>query len=182
MFKELIAATARELNRQEIPYMVIGGQAVLLYGEPRLTRDIDITIGAGTECLPQILEAVTRLGLKPLPEDVPSFVARTMVLPAVHEPTGIRVDIIFSFSPYEQTAIERSRKVDLDGTEVSFASPEDIIIHKVFARRPRDLEDARGILLKNSDLDRTYILQWLREFDASFPEGDFEALFRQIAD
>jgi len=29
--------------------MVIGGQAVLLYGEPRLTRDIDITLGIGVE-------------------------------------------------------------------------------------------------------------------------------------
>lgn len=72
--------------------------------------------------------------------------------------------------------------MDLCGTEVSFASPEDIIVHKIFARRPRDLEDARGILLKNPGLDRTYILQWLQEFDAAFPEGDFEALFRQIAD
>ncbi|MGC9445266.1 MAG: hypothetical protein ACP5E9_10130 [Candidatus Methanospirareceae archaeon] len=44
--------------------MVIGGQAVLLYGEPRLTRDIDITLGLGVEHL-ATLEALTgAVGLK----------------------------------------------------------------------------------------------------------------------
>lgn len=180
MFQALMAAIARELARLEIPYMVIGGQAVLLYGEPRVTRDIDITVGTGTEGLPQVLQAVARLGLKPLPEDLSAFVARTMVLPVLDEQTGIRVDFIFSFSPYERAAIERSKKVDLGGTEVSFASPEDVIIHKIFAHRPRDLEDARSIVLRNPNLDREYIRSWLREFDASFMEGGFEKIFRDL--
>lgn len=41
MFKELLARLADLLDQKGIPYMIIGGQAVLLYGEPRLTRDID---------------------------------------------------------------------------------------------------------------------------------------------
>ncbi len=47
MFKELITKIGDALNRKSIPYMIIGGQAVLIYGEPRLTRDIDITLGIG---------------------------------------------------------------------------------------------------------------------------------------
>ncbi len=43
MFEHLLAKIATALNKAEIPYMVIGGQAVLLYGEPRLTKGIDIT-------------------------------------------------------------------------------------------------------------------------------------------
>ncbi|GJL55165.1 MAG: hypothetical protein NPIRA02_22970 [Nitrospirales bacterium] len=35
---------SKTLKRRRIPYMVIGGQAVLVYGEPRLTRDIDVTL------------------------------------------------------------------------------------------------------------------------------------------
>jgi len=38
--------------------MVIGGQAVLLYGEPRLTKDIDITLGKGIESLEKIKDNV----------------------------------------------------------------------------------------------------------------------------
>ncbi len=45
MFEELLKKIGLALDENAIPYMVIGGQAVLLYGEPRLTRDIDITLG-----------------------------------------------------------------------------------------------------------------------------------------
>ena len=45
MFERLLQRLSRELEARSITYMVIGGQAVLLYGEPRLTRDIDITLG-----------------------------------------------------------------------------------------------------------------------------------------
>ena len=48
-----------------------------------------------------------------------------------------------------------------------FATAEDVIVHKIFAGRPRDLEDVRSILLKNPDLDRTYVRKWLREFEKS---------------
>ena len=49
MFEELLGKIGRELDSRGIPYMIIGGQAVLLYGEPRLTRDIDVTLGMGEE-------------------------------------------------------------------------------------------------------------------------------------
>ena len=49
MFEEILAALSRVLQKRSIPYMVIGGQAVLLYGEPRVTRDIDITLGVGMQ-------------------------------------------------------------------------------------------------------------------------------------
>ncbi len=43
MFEHLLAKIATALNKAEIPCMVIAGQAVLLYGERRLTKGIDIT-------------------------------------------------------------------------------------------------------------------------------------------
>jgi hypothetical protein len=45
MFTELLERLAHAFDEARLPYMIIGGQAVLLYGEPRLTRDIDITLG-----------------------------------------------------------------------------------------------------------------------------------------
>ncbi|OGW29642.1 MAG: hypothetical protein A2X59_12845 [Nitrospirae bacterium GWC2_42_7] len=93
-----------------------------------------------------------------------------MVLPAINLATGIRVDFIFSFTPYETNAIQRSKKISILGQDVCFASPEDVIIHKVFAGRPRDIEDARIIILKNAELDYSYIRHWLEEFDLSSDE------------
>jgi hypothetical protein len=160
--------------------MIIGGQAVLLYGEPRLTKDIDITLGINIDRLDDLLSIVKGLSLAPLPEDVPSFVQKTMVLPVLERSTGIRVDFIFSFTPYETQAIGRAKRIILSGQEVCFTSPEDLILHKIFAGRPRDLEDVRILILKNPGIDVPYIRQWLREFDAAVQEKGFLDTFENI--
>ena len=180
MFEELIARIASVFNAARIPYMIIGGQAVLLYGTPRMTRDIDITLGVATDGLEDVVTAVHTAGLKILPEDYRSFVGRTWVLPTKDEITGIRVDLIFSFTPYEREAIERAGAVSLRGTSVRFASLEDVIIHKVFAGRPRDLEDVRSIVLKNPHFDTRYISDWLEKFDQSVEGGAFLNQFKEI--
>nr|CBX31514.1 hypothetical protein N47_E50260 [uncultured Desulfobacterium sp.] len=169
------------LEKAEIPYMIIGGQAVLLYGEPRLTRDIDITLGVNIDRLENILAIVQHLFLKPLPEDISAFVRQTMVLPTSDETTGIRVDFIFSFSPYESRAIRRAKKIKILNQNVCFASVEDLIIHKIFAGRPRDIEDVRSVVMKNPAIDINYIEKWLKDFDASTDEKIFLDSFRKIA-
>lgn len=170
MFLKLIAKIARYLENNNIPYMIIGGQAVLLYGEPRLTRDIDITLGVDIDRLDTLMQINKEISLNILPEDPISFVKETMVLPAQDNLTGIRVDFIFSFTPYESHAIERGRKIKILDQYVCFASPEDLIIHKIFSGRPRDLEDARIVLIKNPDMDCRYIEKILIGFGDS-PEG-----------
>lgn len=46
-FPRLLSRLTRELDGEEIGFMLIGGQAVLLHGRPRLTEDIDVTLAAG---------------------------------------------------------------------------------------------------------------------------------------
>lgn len=180
MFEELLTKLGKTLKRYHIPYMIIGGQAVLLYGDPRLTKDIDITLGTGTEALDELLKVIKEIPLQPIPENIIDFVNRTMVLPAIHKETGIRVDFIFSFTPYEHQAIERAVKVSIGNEEIAFASPEDLVIHKIFSGRPRDLEDVKGVLLKNSRIDINYIEKWLREFDCALQGENFLDKFRKL--
>lgn len=181
MFQELLARIARELDRAEIAYMVIGGQAVLLYGEPRLTRDIDITVGLDPGGLARILKVVRRLGLRVLVDPAEPFVRDTLVLPCLEETSQIRVDIVFSFSAFEQAALERAHPQPIGGTTVRFASLEDLVIHKIVAGRPRDLEDVRVLLLKNPGFDREQIEHWLRLFDESLA-ARYLATFHSIVD
>jgi len=54
MFQALLVRLARALEAAGIPYMVIGGQAVLLHGEPRLTREIDVTLGVDSSELARV--------------------------------------------------------------------------------------------------------------------------------
>jgi len=172
MFEKLLKNIASALFKKDIPYMIIGGQAVLLYGEPRLTRDIDVTLGVGVEKLPLVLDAVKVLNLKVLPSDPQDFVKRSWVLPVMDGKTKIRIDFIFSYTFYEQQAIKRGKDVRIDRRKVRFASVEDVIIHKIFAGRPRDIDDVKSIIIKNRDINKKYIRSWLKEFEsASSEEG-----------
>ncbi|MBW1778901.1 MAG: nucleotidyl transferase AbiEii/AbiGii toxin family protein, partial [Deltaproteobacteria bacterium] len=177
----LLIRVARVLSGADLPYMIIGGQAVLLYGTPRLTRDIDVTLGVGVDEMERVLKAVERIGLEIIPEDFEAFVKKTFVLPAKDSSTGIRIDLIFSFSLYEKQAIERAQPVFFDDTAVMFASLEDVIIHKIFAGRARDMEDVATIMVKNPGYDRDYIQKWLKEFDRSMETNEFSGRFQEIS-
>ncbi|MBW2000387.1 MAG: nucleotidyltransferase, partial [Deltaproteobacteria bacterium] len=174
----LLTKVARHLDRVCIPYMLIGGQAVLLYGEPRLTRDVDVTLGIDLEGLPDLLQVVPEMDLRVLVEDVEQFVGKTWVLPTLDPTTQMRVDFIFSWTDYERQAIARARVVDVEGFPVRFATAEDLIIHKIFSGRPRDLEDVRTILLKQ-DVDISEVERWLTAFSQSTGE-DFLSLFQAV--
>lgn len=165
MLEQILEGMAREFDRRAIPYMLIGGQAVLIYGEPRLTRDIGVTIGGGPDRLDTILQAAAACGWKVLAKSPEAFVRDTMVLPCLEQASGMRIDIMFSLTRYERQAIQRAPRVQIGKAEVRFASAEDVIIHKIFAGRPRDMDDVKGILLKQPALDRKYIDHWLKELD-----------------
>ena len=180
-FEGLIAAISRELEVLHIPFMLIGGQAVLLHGEPRLTADVDITLGVSPEALADVLAAARAAKLSILPEDPFAFVRDTFVLPVSQPETGIRVDLIFSTTSYEAQAIDRAVRASVGGREVPFASVEDLLLHKLFAGRPRDMEDVAGVLRRKSELiDWEYVERWAAEF-ATIPGRDaLPDLVRQL--
>lgn len=170
MIEELIKKIAQRLDKDNIPYMIIGGQAVLLYGTPRLTRDIDITLGVDTDKFPLIEKICENLGLEVLPENAEDFAAETKVLPAEEPESRVRVDFIFSFTPYEAQAIERAKDILMNGYPVKFASCEDVIVHKMLAARAVDEEDVKNILIKNrNSIDLKYVRSWLSEL-SEIPE------------
>ena len=178
MFEKLLVSIAKQFDKNNIPYIIIGGQAVLLYGEPRLTKDIDITIGLNIDMVDKIVKIMQEISLKPLPKDIHQFVKQTMVLPLIEPGSGTRVDVIFSFSQFEQEALKRANVVTIKNTGVRYASLEDMIIFKVFSGRPRDIEDARKILVKNKNADIKFIKEQLKIL--SFEEKDLLEDFNQI--
>ena len=154
MYQTLLAKLGRALD----------SEAVLLHGEPRLTRDIDITLGVDASELKRVRTVMERIGLTPSVADVEAFVRTTNVLPVSDPATAIRVDLIFSFTPYELEAIRRAVGVVFEDVTVRFASAEDLIIHKLVAGRARDIEDVAGLLARNPSLDETYLARWLASF------------------
>jgi hypothetical protein len=53
-------------------------------------------------------------------------------------------------------------------------------IYKVFAGRPRDLDDIRSILLKIPSVGLPYIEKWLAEFDKSLSDAGLLKKFKEI--
>ncbi|MEP0547074.1 MAG: hypothetical protein ABJF88_09085 [Rhodothermales bacterium] len=107
-FDHLLSRLAEAFGAVGLPYRVIGGQAVLLYGEPRVTQDIGVTIGAAPDRLPDVLAALTGVGFQALVDT--AFVEETLVLLCEDSDSRIRVDVIFSFSGYEQEALRRAAR------------------------------------------------------------------------
>lgn len=165
IFHKLLGKIAKAFDLHRLPYMLIGGQAVLQYGRPRLTEDIDVTLGVDSSSLSVVVEAVSEIPLSPRVRDVESIVKKTNVLPLVDPESGVKVDCIFSFLPYERQAINRANRIAVSGQTVRVAAVEDVIIHKLVAGRPRDIEDVVGIVnLSGTHINREYLFSWLDRF------------------
>jgi predicted nucleotidyltransferase len=161
----LLASLTRALEARGLPFMLIGGQAVLVHGTPRLTEDVDVTLAADPSRLPDVLTACADAGLTPLPEDPVAFVHDTFVLPARHAASGLRTDFVFSTTAYEREAIARSIRIVVEGVAVPVATAEDLLLHKLFAGRPRDIEDAESVVRRSGpSMDWVYVERWARTF------------------
>lgn len=183
VFEALMAKISAALEQNRIPYMIIGGQAVLVHGEPRFTGDIDITLGVDTDQLENVKRLARELALEPIQGMTDDFVKRNALLTVEEKKTGLAVDFMFSFLPYERQAIERGKEVAIGSAKVRFATAEDTIIHKLFAGRPLDIEDVRGILNLKRDLDKPYLRQWLKQFSGVAGKDlikEFEAIEAEV--
>ncbi len=143
---------------------LIGGVAVSLLGRPRMTRDVDGIMLLDDVPVETYLHAALQEGIEPRIEDVIAFFEQNKVLLLRHSGSGIEVDVSVGLLPFEQEAFERSALVRLGGESFRVPAPEDLIVLKAVARRPKDYEDIRGILAAHPKLDRDRVDQWVREF------------------
>jgi hypothetical protein len=161
-----LADLASWLAGEGITFALIGGLAVSVRGEPRLTVDIDATIAGDVEVGLRLARQLTSSPFEPLFDGVEEVVATAFILPIRHRATAVKVDLALGLTGFEQGALERSRMEQVAGTLVPVVSAEDLLLMKALAGRPRDLEDLRGILIRQGekmDLNRARTLA--RELD-----------------
>ena len=163
--EETLAALTRVLELHHIDYMIIGGLANAVWGEPRATLDIDVTVSADSSDAARIA-ALLDSDFRVLVQDPVAFVDETSVLP-LESHTGVRVDMIFGLLPFEREAIARANPVGVAGREIRFCTPEDLILLKIISRRPRDQADVQGILNRRvRELDLEYLEPRIKELSA----------------
>lgn len=128
-------------------YCLIGGVAVQRWGNPRFTRDIDVTLltGFGDEAsfLDRLLEE-----LQPRFDNAREFALAHRVLLA-RTPSGVEVDVALGALPFEERTVDRSTLWTLrPDIALTTCSAEDLVVHKVFAGRETDWADVEGVLLR----------------------------------
>ena len=94
------------LDRLRVPYMLIGGLAVSLWGEPRSTLDVDVTIWVESENFEHTISEIGKL-LNVLPKEPISFVRSTRVLPCMSS-QQVKIDVIFAALEEERRSSGRS--------------------------------------------------------------------------
>lgn len=154
--EQTLGLLAALLDRLRIPYMVIGGLANAVWGQPRATLDIDATVWVRDADIPAAVAELAAT-FRVLVESPVEFIGRTRVLPLESE-AGVRIDVIFGLLPFEEEAIGRAVLVPVAGSPVRFCTAEDLILHKIVSERPQDRSDVRGIVRRRlPSLDLGYL-------------------------
>ena len=104
------------------------------------------------------------------------FIRRTRVLPLVHVATGMPVDIVLAGPGLEQEFLANARDLSMAGVNVPVISPEDLIVTKILAGRPKDMDDVDGILRGQlPSLDLTAPRRFLALLEEALARDDLHA-------
>lgn len=131
----------KSLNSHHVEYLLIGGVAVIAYGFPRTTKDIDIYINPTLENAERCLAALEEYGFGTVALTTAKKVAETEV--TIFN-DFLRVDVLTRVKGIQfDTAWQRKVFFEVDQVCIPALSKEDLISSKQAAGRPGDLEDVK---------------------------------------
>ena len=164
---ELLRYLTDVLESLGVEYMIGGSQASMYYGEPRLTRDIDVVVDLHPSHLPAFLGRFPSDEFYVDGETAREAVERGRQFNIIHPGSGLKIDVYVNpDTPYDRTRLARRQKLPLlAGVEAYFARPEDVILYKLIYSQESGselpLRDVLGILsVSGPELDEAYIEEW----------------------
>ncbi len=174
------------LDSRGIRFCFIGGFAVQRHGEPRVTRDVDVSVLTGLGNEGPVIEALMA-GFQARRPDAREFALRARVL-LLRNDEDIGIDATLTALPYEAEIIDRSSPFEFaPGVMLRTCSAEDLLVLKVFAGRPIDWRDVEMILRRHgrAGLDHEYVDARLAPLVEAKGEpellAEFERLRRRFA-
>ena len=127
----------------KVEFLVVGGQAVIAHGYPRMTKDLDLWVQPTTDNGEKVIAALTSFGAVPGVEAA-AFERPETMLVLGREP--FRVDILTDIPGVKfHEAWQRRTSVVLDGTELPLISRVDLIKNKKTVGRPQDIADVAAL-------------------------------------
>lgn len=127
-------------------FCFIGAVALQRWGEPRFTRDVDLTLLCAYGNEPQ---AVDRLfaAFPPRVPDARAFALQHRVV-LLKSATGIPIDVALGAIPFEERCVDRATPFDFGIASLLTCSAEDLIVLKAFAARPQDWVDIESVAVR----------------------------------
>jgi len=159
-------------------WYLFGAQAVIIWGRPRLTTDVDVTVEIASGATEEFVSALASAGFHLTEEFSGEFVRSTRVLPFSHISTGMPLDVVLAGPGLEEQFLERAHLVAVAGVPVPVISPEDLVVTKTLAGRAKDLEDIRGIVqARAASLDLEYVRRTLALLEEALGQSDLTPTF-----
>ncbi len=164
-----------ELNQSDVQYLLMGGQACVLYGAAEFSRDTDIAVLSEADNLRQLAVALDRLKAEPIA--VPPFESKYLLRGhAVHfrcrhpETAGVRVDVMSvmrGVAPFSELWRRRTTLEYDAGMRIELLSLPDLVCAKK-TQRDKDWPMLRRLVeahfFGNRENPRpAQIAFWLRE-------------------
>jgi len=148
------------LNKNQFQYFVTGSVASIVYGEPRLTHDIDLVIFLHEKEVDKFVKAFPPKEFYCPPEEIIRTELKREVrghFNLIHHETGFKADIYFAGKEeLHLWALKNKQQIDLVGITINVAPPEYVIIKKLEffkeGRAQKHLIDIQGILLNSKDI------------------------------
>jgi hypothetical protein len=156
------------LESNGVPYVVMGGIAVSIWAIPRATFDVDLTLAVDDEGLAGFFRLAKDSGFE---VDAPFETGFKDVLAGMEKvrlewwtaaSRRVEVDVFLVTTSYQEAAFGRRVRARIANRHAWVLSPADLILHKLVARRPKDLADVQNILSIQGLSDESYLREWGR--------------------
>lgn len=164
---ELLRRIVETLESLDLPYLITGSIATILYGEPRFTNDIDVVVQLPAKRINALVEAFPGDEFHLDPERIRQAVAAKSQFNILHPASGLKIDVMIpAMDAFDRSRFSRAARVHpADDYEATFASPEDVIVKKMqfysAGGSDRHLRDIAGVLrISSAEIDRDYVTDW----------------------
>jgi hypothetical protein len=151
-------------EKQGWRFCIIGGLALLRWGQPRFTQDVDVTLITGFGGENDFIDPFLNSGYRGRIADAAEFARRNRVL-LISSPNGIPIAVALAGQPFEEEVVDRSSVFEYTaGCALRTCSAEDLIVLKLFAFRSRDVLDVETVAVRQrGELDWNYVHTHLQE-------------------
>ncbi len=150
--------------------MLVGSLASGVYGQPRLTHDIDVVVELGVGQVARLCQAFPAPEYYVSEKAAQEAVATTGQFNVIHPASGNKIDFIIARrDPWGRSQIIRRRREQiLPGRDGYTAAPEDVILGKLWyyheGRSEKHLRDIAAMLqISGNEIDTAYIDHWAQQ-------------------